>query len=498
MLQFGKQIAIFTLLATIAFIGACGSDSTNPVEPDGLTLTLSETSTWIASEVEIQAELLYPGREAPDCDWYVDGVLGGDTVSGSITQDNPATYTAPIAAPVSGEVEIMAVWSQDETVQGIETLLVNTPIVELVMEADGVQVEGEIEVDAEITFDDRTRAEFDWYVDGILGGDAASGTITQDTPAVYSAPSEIPDGGTVQVMAKWRTLPDLYFVEGNLEILFTIKHVNATLGQDEPGRGSIDSPFRTITYTLGEVTPNDTILVAPGTYGPDLGEASGNIIQNGVTLRGTDRDACILETDPENDSSVFYMFSGTIEHFTLRNQGYPESDMIWGIQLQGSATVRDVHCLDPFHNQPIRTVNAGTVGLIEDCLIDFRAYPTENQGLYISGSPQSIIRNTTIMGCMEGIYIRQDKEPVIEGCTISENYSGIFILEGANPDLGGGAGGSLGMNVIQNNVCGIKNYSDLEVYALYNTWTENPPVEGPGYPCDYYNYGESSLIWELP
>jgi hypothetical protein len=77
---------------------------------------------------------------------------------------------------------------------------------------------------------------------------------------------------------------------------------------------------------------------------------------------------------------------------------------------------------------------------------------------------------------------------LIEGCTIEDNGWGIYLCcdndEGHNPvpDIGGGARGSTGGNTIRNNAtCGLESYSTGDVYAKYNTWTNDPPVEGDDY-----------------
>ena len=89
-------------LAAIALIAGCGSDGDGgPAEPVGIAVTLSKSEVQLTQTVTADAQYTYARNGSPDCHWYVDGVLGGSAEKGTITQTNPATYTAPPAIPAA-------------------------------------------------------------------------------------------------------------------------------------------------------------------------------------------------------------------------------------------------------------------------------------------------------------------------------------------------------------------------------------------------------------
>jgi hypothetical protein len=62
-----------------------------------------------------QFNAVVTGGQANTVDWYVAGIEGGNTTVGTITQGNPATYTAPDAIPTPALVLVRAVSTDDST-----------------------------------------------------------------------------------------------------------------------------------------------------------------------------------------------------------------------------------------------------------------------------------------------------------------------------------------------------------------------------------------------
>ncbi|MFH1865556.1 MAG: hypothetical protein ABIK85_06705, partial [Candidatus Eisenbacteria bacterium] len=107
-----RATAIALALASVLALMApgCGGDK-GPVEPNGLNLFLAGPRVQITRTIEVEAVNTYPYArdERPSCDWYVEGILGGNAMTGTVTQTNPATFTAPPAVPSGGAVGITAV-----------------------------------------------------------------------------------------------------------------------------------------------------------------------------------------------------------------------------------------------------------------------------------------------------------------------------------------------------------------------------------------------------
>jgi hypothetical protein len=508
-------ISVAIAASVLASILSCssGKKKPGPLAPSGLVLTVEHSSVWISRTTTIEAGFAYPGKaqDLPVCTWHVDGVPGGDETLGTISQENPAVYTAPMTPPPGGQVEIRAVWEDDESIDGTAVLGVQIPAVSLSMPRTWIQVEETLEILASLEEARPPKGkvredagEFDWYVNDELGGNEELGTITQGNPALYTAPFEVPVGLAVQIKAVWTGLPG-YDASGNVTILNTIRYVNAGTGEDEAGRGRLNSPYRTISFALSQVEHGrgDTILVAPGVYDLALGEQSGNSIRWDTTLRGVDRDGCIIDADPSEEHRshpIFWMSTeGVIENFTIRNSD-EESVKQYAIEIQGDATVRNLLFNDPFTGSPIRVMNPNVEALIEDCEIVNTRDPGEGWGLRLSGESRTTLRNTTLRGWDEGIRVEGPGANLIERCSIRNNRRGIMILlGGVNTDLGGGAAGSEGNNVIQGNAIGLYNGSDSGIHAKNNTWGSSPPTECPteaDEPCDFYNHGAGSVIWE--
>ncbi len=508
-------VAVAALLVSALACSSDKKDKKDPVSPTptGLELLVGHESLWIGQETSIEASLVFPGKseDPPVCRWYVNDELEGSEELGTITQTNPAVYTAPMTPPPGQEVTIRAVWDEDESIEGSAAVVVLVPQVALRMERTRIQVEETLEILALLEEDSSPKwsaredsGEFAWYVDDALGGNEDLGTITQSNPAVYTAPSEVPIGLAVRITAVWTGAPG-YDASGNVTILNTIRYVNAGTGEDEPGMGRINSPYRTISFALSQVEHgrSDTILVAPGVYDLALGEQSGNSIRWNTTLRGVDRDGCIIDSDPSAEHRsrpIFWMSSGgAIENITIRNTD-EASYKQYAIEIQGHATVRNLLFNDPFTGSPIWVLNPNVEALIEDCEIVNTRTPGEGWGLRLSGESRTTLRNTTLHGWDEGIRVEGPGANLIESCSIRNNRRGIMLLPGeVNTDLGGGAAESRGNNIIQGNAIGIYNGSDSDIHAVGNTWGSSPPTECPteaDEPCDIYNHGAGSVMWE--
>jgi hypothetical protein len=111
--------------ALALLVPGCGGES-GPLEPTGLAITLGSQRVQITRSIEVAALNTYPAArdEHPDCDWYVDGILGGNAMKGTVTQTNPATFTAPSAVPAGGAVEISAVLQSDSSFTASDTLAI--------------------------------------------------------------------------------------------------------------------------------------------------------------------------------------------------------------------------------------------------------------------------------------------------------------------------------------------------------------------------------------
>ena len=403
--------AAVTLAAAVVLtvlVAGCGSDD-DPVAPDGISLLPDATRLQVTRTMHVEAVNTYPGArdDAPACDWYVDDVPGGNAMVGTITQTNPATFTAPPAVPAGGVVEIKAVSRENES-------------------------------------------------------------FTSSLP---------------------------------VDIVFTIRYVDGAVGTDTSSGGAWTNPLRTITYALDLVSEGDTLFVLPGSYDPDHGEAGDFFIPGGVALVGASTESCLI-FGSGSDFNVLRLGDGaTLENVTVGN--WDQDQM--AVLSTGSGWVRGVAVSDLFEYCAVRAdggrLREGNDVTIQDCVLVSGAGSTDDgTAIETLNGTHCSVRDCTISGWRYGIYVNRNSDPLVEGNTITGNDYGVVAAGTGDPltgpDLGGGARSSSGGNVIRDNVSvGVQNITVGAIWALNNTWTTDPPTEGPPTPADFINVIGGTVIW---
>jgi parallel beta-helix repeat protein len=399
-----RALVVALVAASVAAIVAgCSSGGRAPAAPSGLTLVMDRARTQLSRTLDVEARYTYPRRESlPDCDWFVDGVLGGTPMTGTITQDNPATYVAPPAVPAGGAVELRAVVRTDSSFAAADTLAV----------------------------------------------------------------------------------------------VFTIKYVDGENGENTASGGTWANRLKTVTYALGRVAPGDTIFVFPGLYDQALGEGNEFTLSGGITLTGAAPESCFLYGLGPHDSTVWLSDGSTIENLTVGNHEAASH----GIYAASAGTIRDVVLHDPYESSAIRVTGPSIDVLIEGCEISYEGADHGERGIELIENTHSTVRDCVVSGWDYGIFVNLESDPRIEGCTITGNVVGVVAFGGSGnaitqPDLGGGARGSVGGNtILGNDQVGVLNQTAANIWALYNTWANDPPTEGSSYPTDLANTGGGTII----
>jgi parallel beta-helix repeat protein len=391
------------------------------------------------------------------------------------------------------------------TVVGCSSDKSSNPVISLSLDPDstGVEICSTIDITADVAHGE--ASEIDWYVNGVLGGGAAQGTISQTNPATYSAPEAVPVQATVTVKAVSRE--DTAKADScKVTVKFTVIHVNAATGSDESTTGCVTHPFKTITHALNVAQHDMTVLAAAGIYDGTNGETFPLYLGDRITLAGESREGTIIREDTDAMWGVgMYGEGARIRRLTLDNGGAPNT--AWEIALHvGSdavgAVIDSLTMPDPAYLSLIRVDGAANTA-IKNCRLVAEAQ-SDRRGLEIVfGDVGTIIRDCVISGLGEGIFLNGSSNALVEGCTIENNAYGINMCcynsdsNNPNPDLGGGARGSLGGNVIRNNsTYGLHNLTKSTIYAKYNTWGNDPPTVGAAAGSDIYNEGPGSVISE--
>jgi hypothetical protein len=125
-------------------------------------------------------------------DWYVNGVLNGSAAQGKLTGTGlTRTYTAPSAVPSPNPAVIKAASVADPTKFETANVTVIPIVVTLSPSTKSLALGGTQVFTATIT--GTTDTALDWYVNGVLNGNAAQGTLTACTTVApwtctYTAP----------------------------------------------------------------------------------------------------------------------------------------------------------------------------------------------------------------------------------------------------------------------------------------------------------------------
>ncbi|MFH0991057.1 MAG: DUF1565 domain-containing protein [bacterium] len=244
-------------------------------------------------------------------------------------------------------------------------------------------------------------------------------------------------------------------------------YVNASTGSNTTGDGTQTKPWKTITYSLGNITGTGrTLHIAAGTYNTTLGETFPILMKNGISLIGAGMDVSII--DASSSDMVIKCLSivdaaTRVEGFTVKGGKVTASSSAGaGIFISAGSMLKVAN------NKITGNIN-GSVG--------------KGGGLYIENSSPWVVTNTIsgnsvgASGDGAGIYITNGS-PVIEGNRIISNVAG-------NANYGGGVfiSGSTSAPRIINNLI-IKNPEGgiiCESYSkpriINNTICEN---SGPG------------------
>lgn len=314
----------------------------------------------------------------------------------------------------------------------------------------------------------------------------------------------------------------------------------STAGNDASGSGTAGNPWRTIQYAIGQVSANDTIIVAAGSYKENV------VIDKSLTLKGAQAgvDArtrsgaeTIIEPSEEEAGISIITTDGrviVIDGLTVQNgaHGIINSDYVEaGLGVKADITVKNVRVLNPgefgisltfavkttveycyVENAEI-AINAGAVlpapptvaslknnevvnsqfgitGYLKDSLIEGNLIRDfSNGGVGISAQfLNTEIKNNTVTGYVKGTAMTFEKShhdrPISENVTVKANsftgnQRGIYVW----PDQTELKGITVNFNnIADNSLSGVRNEGGETLDATRNWWGDasGPSGEGPG------------------
>ncbi|HYF00202.1 MAG TPA: DUF1565 domain-containing protein [Planctomycetota bacterium] len=275
--------------------------------------------------------------------------------------------------------------------------------------------------------------------------------------------------------------------EGDTIVMTTVVqkfdfYVDAALGNDR-NAGTIDAPFRRITYALGRALPGDWIKVAHGTYDAAHGELFPLPVFSGVRLIGDEAGKgdgpaptrVIVTPALGQPSRAFTVEAdGLLAGFRIENPGHNFDGSDEGVRMTGVAAV--------VRNNTI-TSDGGT-----------------GTGLILAGATGSstLVWGNVVSGYDVGVSCLNGLGALFEDNVITGNAVGVHLFGTFNyaANFGNGPGsttslGSLGGNVFSgNSTADVLAEGTASVTLMFrdNFWDHVPPSGN-----DIVNTGSDTL-----
>lgn len=188
----GKSYRLIGILTLAVLAASCGGSSGGGTTPPPTSkVTITPGSATLSRGATQQFTATVAGATDQTVRWKVNGVTGGDSVHGLISLEG--VYIAPAYVPSPATVTVSATALADPTKTGTATVTVQTgSSVHVLISLSGTRVTvptfGSYAFSAVVTGTANTAVT--WKVNGVTGGAAATGTISQS--GIYYAPHSVP------------------------------------------------------------------------------------------------------------------------------------------------------------------------------------------------------------------------------------------------------------------------------------------------------------------
>lgn len=170
--------------------------------PATITVSIASPATTVEAGHTVQFTATLGNTTNTNVIWEVNGAEGGSSAVGTIT--TTGLYTAPAVPPTPATVTILAAAAADTSISTTTTLTINPAVGVTVSPATAsVQTGSTFTFTAAVS--NATDKSVTWSVNGVAGGNAASGTISN--LGVYTAPATVPVPATVNVTASANAEP---------------------------------------------------------------------------------------------------------------------------------------------------------------------------------------------------------------------------------------------------------------------------------------------------
>jgi len=287
-------------LCLVAF--GCGGLSANNLpgatspQPSAGTLSISPDRAVLSAGNTLQFTAVAKGTLGTDLEWLANGVVGGNSASGTISRSG--LYTAPQAVTSNTAIVVAVVSTTDSRRASSAALTVvpgPTPITVSIAPSIARLSPGQVQ-QFTATVKGTTNQGISWLVNGTEGGNSSVGTIS--SAGTYTAPQAVPIVPSITITAR-----STYDTASSATATVTVMgsaappannayYVDASAGNDSNDGKSPTTAWRTIAkVNASSFSAGDLVLFNRGCIwremlAPPSSGSAGNPITFGPTAQG--------------------------------------------------------------------------------------------------------------------------------------------------------------------------------------------------------------------
>lgn len=235
-------------------------------------------------------------------------------------------------------------------------------------------------------------------------------------------------------------------------------YVDPTFGDDVFGRGTPNSPLKTMTKALQFALSGDSIFLAPGAYGAASGELFPISIKPGVRIQGDPATKGMGPGATSVTGGGVYTIAGGTQGATTVTAAF----------VMGSGSTLSGVRVSVAGATGVGVVFDGNSALLSSCTIT--GCGASAVRIYQTGSP-TLTNNDLTSNAGSGVDVFDAAGPILRQNSITSNtLDGVVANDVSTPNLGDAA--SAGANTLQANTgVGLNNNTTASaIQALGNTW----------------------------
>jgi parallel beta-helix repeat protein len=240
------------------------SDSGSGSGSGTISVSISPSSAALHVGASQQFTATVSGSSNTGVTWSVNGVVGGNSTTGTISSSG--LYTAPASVPSGGSVTVTATSVANSAYSAKATVTISSSsssAVSVSISPTSATVAAGSTKQFSATVTGTTTTNIIWQVNGVQGGSASTGTIS--STGLYTAPACPPSSVTV-------TARSYYDTTAFANATVTLTSGTAASGYyvspsgSDSNSGTACHPWQTLQHAANVATAGATVHVLPGTY----------------------------------------------------------------------------------------------------------------------------------------------------------------------------------------------------------------------------------------